>query len=105
MEDFEHMENIDENNKRPRFLLVLCILTISNAGLTLIQGLLSLVSGKPSESEIIAVNVQMSKSIDLLKEQKMVFLLVCQIKKYQTKYWYQLMIIPTKMSNFIEYIS
>ena len=97
MEDFEHMENIDENNKRPRFLLVLCILTISNSGLTLIQGLLSLVSGKPSESEIIAANVQISKSIDLLKEQKMDYW-IDVIKKVQimTEGMYQ---------NFTAYIS
>ena len=52
MEDeYQINESQEENTERPRFLLVLCIITILNAGLKLVNGLLSLFSGKPSEAE------------------------------------------------------
>ena len=99
MEDFELKQTDDknENRKRPTFLLVLCILTISNTSITIINGLFSLVGGKPSEREITDVNLQMSKSIDLLKEQKIDYW-IDVIKKVQimTEAMYQ---------NFTAYVS
>ena len=83
MEDeYQINESQEENTKRPRFLLVLCIMTISNTVLTLVNGLLSLISGKPSEAEIAEANSQISKSLDLLIDQKM-FYWVDVIKKVQ----------------------
>ncbi len=52
MEDFALKQSNEENKKRPTFLLILCILTVSNASITIINGLFSLVGGKPSESEV-----------------------------------------------------
>ncbi len=47
MEDeYQINENQEENTERPKFLLVLCIMTICNAGLTLVNGLFSLFSAK-----------------------------------------------------------
>lgn len=97
MEDFEQIQVPEENTKRPVFLLVLCILTISNAGLTIINSFFSLVGGKPSESEIAEVNVQISKSMDLLQEQKMYYW-IDVIKKVQ-------IMTDAMFHNFMTYIS
>jgi hypothetical protein len=83
MEDeYQIKEYQEENTERPKFLLVLCIMTILNAGITLVNGLFSLFSGKPSEVEIAKVNSQISKSLDLLIDQEMYYW-VDVIKKVQ----------------------
>jgi len=98
MEDeYQINEYQEENMERPKFLLVLCIMTISNTVLTLVNGLLSLISGKPSEAEIAEVNGQISKSLDLLIDQKM-FYWVDVIKKVQ-------IMTEAMYTNFIAYIS
>ncbi len=74
MEDeYQINEYQEENMERPKFLLVLCIMTICNAGLTLVNGLFSLFSAKPSEAEIAKANSQISKSLDLLIDQEMYY--------------------------------
>ena len=74
MEDeYQINESQEENTERPRFLLVLCIMTILNAGLTLVNGLFSLFSAKPSEAEIAKANSQISKSLDLLIDQELYY--------------------------------
>jgi len=67
MEDeYQINEYQEENMERPKFLLVLCIMTICNAGLTLVNGLFSLFSAKPSEAEIAKANSQISRSGNVL---------------------------------------
>ena len=69
MEDeYQINEYQEENTERPKFLLVLCIMTILNTGLTLVNGLFSLFSAKPSEVEIAKANSQISKKIENLHE-------------------------------------
>jgi len=69
------MENNQlENNqeeKRPTFLLVLCILTFVNTGLTILGGISGMIKGSPSTAEIKQSKVQMAKSLEQLEQLKM----------------------------------
>ena len=58
-------------------------MTILNAGLTLVNGLFSLFSGKPSEAEIAEANSQISKSLDLLIDQEMYYWVDVITKKFK----------------------
>jgi hypothetical protein len=98
MEDeYQINEYQEENTKRPKFLLVLCIMTICNAGLTLVNGLFSLFSVKPSEVEIAKANSQISKSLDLLIDQELYYW-VDVIKKVQ-------IMTEAMYTNFMAYIT
>ena len=98
MEDeYQINESQEENTERPRFLLVLCIMTILNAGLTLVNGLFSLFSAKPSEAEIAKANTQISKSLDLLIDQELYYW-VDVIKKVQ-------IMTEAMYTNFMAYIT
>ena len=71
MNEVDNHVNFDEpiiQEKMPKFLLVLLILTLINTGLAILGGITGLLMGKPSEKEILASKVQMAKSIVELKK-------------------------------------
>ena len=66
MNEVDNTVSFDEpiiQDKMPKFLRVLVILTLVNTGLAILGGISSLIMGKPSEKEILASKVQMAKSI------------------------------------------
>jgi hypothetical protein len=74
----EQLDNKEQDVKRPTFLLVLCILTFVNTGLTVLIGLMGMLNGKPSPEEIKAGKVDLAKSID-------------QLEKLNVDYWVDLL--------------
>jgi len=63
------LEN-NEQEKRPTFILVLCILTFINTGITILGGISGMLKGSPSAAEIKASKVQMAQSLDQLEKLK-----------------------------------
>ena len=66
--EYNQLENNQEEEKRPTFLLVLCILTFVNTGFTILGGISGFISGPPTKEEIKESNVQMAQSIDQLEK-------------------------------------
>lgn len=62
------IDNAQREEKRPTLLLVLCILTFINTGLTIITSLVQLVAGPSSEEQMLAEKVQLTKSANELKD-------------------------------------
>ncbi len=69
--EYNQLENNQEEEKRPTFLLVLCILTFVNTGITILSGIVGMISGPPSAEEVKVSNVQMAQSIDQLEKLNM----------------------------------
>jgi hypothetical protein len=69
--EYNQLENNQEEEKRPTFLLVLCILTFVNTGITILSGIVGMISGPPSAEEVKESNVQMAQSIDQLEKLNM----------------------------------
>lgn len=67
MEFDNQIETFQEQNERPSFLKVLCILSFISTGLGLVSGLINLLSGPFNEEEMVEQKVQMMKSIDELR--------------------------------------
>ena len=76
--EYNQLENNQEEEKRPTFLLVLCILTFVNTGFTILGGISGMISGPPSKEEIRANNVELAKSIE-------------QLEKVNLDYWVDLL--------------
>lgn len=66
-ESFELDQTTENQNKRPQFLKVLCILSFIFIGISLIGGLIGLFGGKTSEEEMINQKVEMVKAADEMK--------------------------------------
>ena len=62
------LDNLSEEQERPGFLTVLCVLSFISTGFALLSGLFSIFSGPSSEEEMLEVKVQMTKSISEMKE-------------------------------------
>lgn len=62
------IDNTQPEEKRPTLLLVLCILTFINTGLTILTSLVQLVAGPSSEEQMLAEKVQLTKSANELKD-------------------------------------
>ena len=64
------IDNINEENQpRPRFLTVLCILTFIATGISLITGIFNLlITGKQSEEAMLDTKVQMTQSINEMRD-------------------------------------
>lgn len=70
--DFDNqIDNFQEQEERPSFLKVLCILSWISTGIALISGLFNLVTGPFSEEKMLEQRVDMMKSIDELKTLEM----------------------------------
>lgn len=61
--------NIDESQKRPNFLKVLCILTFISTGLSLVFSLLSLSSGRLPAAEMLREKAQLLKMSSTLENE------------------------------------
>jgi hypothetical protein len=71
MNEVDNHVNFDEpiiQDKMPKFLRVLGILTLVNTGLAILGGIFSIAAGKPSEKEILASKVEIAKSIVEMKK-------------------------------------
>lgn len=66
--EYNQLENNQEEEKRPTFLLVLCILTFLNTGITILGGISGMISGPPTKEEIRANNVELTRSIEQLEK-------------------------------------
>lgn len=91
----EQLENNEQDVKRPTFLLVLCILTFVNTGITVLMGLMSMIKGKPSPEEIMAGKVDLANSID-------------QLEKLKVDYWVDVLkrldaMTDAMYANFVAY--
>lgn len=62
-EELDYTEETDRT-ERPKFLLVLCILSFVYIGWSLITGLISLVSGPMGEEELLNMRVELTKSMN-----------------------------------------
>ncbi len=71
MEFDNQIDNFQEQEERPSFLKVLCILSWISTGIALISGLINLVTGPFSEEKMLEQRVDMMKSIDELKTLEM----------------------------------
>src|SRR5574343_109523 len=71
MEFDNQIDNFQEQEERPSFLKVLCILSSISNGIALISGLFNLVTGPFSEEKMLEQRVDMMKSIDELKTLEM----------------------------------
>lgn len=67
-EDILGNENAYNNEPRPVFLKVLCILSYVFIGYSLLENVLKLVSGPASKDQMQAQKVQLLKSVDQFKE-------------------------------------
>ena len=93
--EYNQLENNQEEEKRPTFLLVLCILTFVNTGFTILGGISSIISGPPSKEEIKAANVELAKSIE-------------QLEKVSLDYWVDVikriqLMTEAMYANFVAY--
>jgi hypothetical protein len=71
MSEFGKIDEIEQRPKRPRFLTILCILTLVNTGLSVITSMLSLLHGPISEDEMLEQRVQFLKSADEMRTMDM----------------------------------
>lgn len=93
--EYNQLENNQKEEKRPTFLLVLCILTFVNTGFTILGGISSIISGPPSKEEIKAANVELAKSIE-------------QLEKVSLDYWVDVikriqLMTEAMYANFVAY--
>jgi hypothetical protein len=93
--EYNQLENNQEEEKRPTFLLVLCILTFVNTGFTILGGISGIISGPPSKEEIKAANVELAKSIE-------------QLEKVSLDYWVDVikriqLMTEAMYANFVAY--
>ncbi len=71
MSKFNEMGSWEPNVKRPTFLTVLCILTLINAGLSMISSFISVLHGPISEDEMMEQRVQFLKLSDEMRTMDM----------------------------------
>lgn len=64
------MENelTQQEEKRPTFLVVLCILTFINTGLNILTSLVQLISGPTSEEQLLQEKVELTKAANEMKD-------------------------------------
>lgn len=67
------MENelTQQEEKRPTFLVVLCILTFINTGLNILTSLVQLISGPTSDEQLLAERVELTKATNEMKDSGM----------------------------------
>ena len=93
--EYNQLENNQEVEKRPTFLLVLCILTFVNTGITILSGIAGMISGPPSAEEVKETNVQMAETIS-------------QLEKVNLDYWVDVikriqLMTESMYANFVAY--
>ena len=101
------MEELNESNegqlmaKRPKFLLVISILSFVNIGVSILTTILAMISGKPNADELEAAKLQFASSQDQLAT-------LAQSEKVDMSYWSDILtkleIMTNNMyANFIAY--
>jgi hypothetical protein len=71
MSELYEIDALEPKMNRPKFLTVLCILTLINAGLSIISSFLSLLHGPISEDEMMEQRVQFLKLSDEMRTMDM----------------------------------
>jgi len=92
--EYNQLEN-NEQEKRPNFILVLCVLTFVYTGLTILGGISGIISGAPSKEEIKNESVGMAESIQ-------------QLEKLNLDYWVDVikriqLMTEAMYANFVAY--
>jgi hypothetical protein len=83
MEEFEQAlegQEVQINPKRPKFLLVISILSFVNIGMTVLTSLFGVLGGKPSEEELETAKLQFAESQEKLDA-------LAQGEKIDMSYW------------------
>lgn len=62
------IDHTQQEEKRPTFLAVLCILTFVNTGLNILTSLVQLISGPTSDEQMLAERVELTKATNELKD-------------------------------------
>lgn len=68
MEEMDQLAIEDSEKRRPRFLLVLCILSFVYIGWALISGVISLMAGPMNEEEVLTFRVELTKQMSEMRE-------------------------------------
>jgi hypothetical protein len=104
MEEFEQVlegQEVQINPKRPKFLLVISILSFVNIGMTVLTSLFGVFGGKPSEEELETAKLQFAESHEKLDA-------LAQSEKIDMSYWSEILTKMEIMSdnmyaNFVAY--
>lgn len=87
MEELNEMNEGQVIEKRPKFLLVISILSFVNIGMTVLTSLFGVLGGKPSAEELEAAKLQFANSQEQLET-------LAQSEKVDMSYWSEIL---TKM--------
>jgi hypothetical protein len=101
MEELNEMNEGQVIEKRPKFLLVISILSFVNIGMTVLTSLFGVLGGKPSAEELEAAKLQFANSQEQLET-------LAQSEKVDMSYWSEILtkleIMSDNMSaNFVTY--
>jgi hypothetical protein len=101
MEEFEQVLEGKEIPKRPKFLLIISILSFVNIGITILTSLFGALGGKPSAEELEAAKLQFAESQQKLDS-------LAQSEKIDMSYWSEVLTKLETMSdnmyaNFVAY--
>jgi hypothetical protein len=101
MEELNEMNEGQVIEKRPKFLLVISILSFVNIGMTVLTSLFGVLGGKPSAEELEAAKLQFANSQEQLET-------LAQSEKVDMSYWSEILTKLEIMSdnmyaNFVTY--
>jgi hypothetical protein len=101
MEEFEQVLEGKEIPKRPKFLLIISVLSFVNIGITILTSLFGVLGGKPSAEELEAAKLQFAESQEKLDS-------LAKTEKIDMSYWSEVLTKLETMSdnmyaNFVAY--
>jgi hypothetical protein len=101
MEEFEQVLEGKEIPKRPKFLLIISVLSFLNIGITILTSLFGVLGGKPSAEELEAAKLQFAESQEKLDS-------LAKTEKIDMSYWSEVLTKLETMSdnmyaNFVAY--
>lgn len=101
MEEFEQVLEGNEIPKRPKFLLIISILSFVNIGITILTSFFGVLGGKPSSQELEAAKLQFAESQEKLDS-------LAKSEKVDMSYWSEVLTKLETMSdnmyaNFVAY--
>lgn len=101
MEEFEQVLEGKEIPKRPKFLLIISVLSFVNIGITILTSLFGVLGGKPSAKELEAAKLQFAESQEKLDS-------LAKTEKIDMSYWSEVLTKLETMSdnmyaNFVAY--
>jgi len=92
MEELNEMNEGQLIEKRPKFLLVISILSFVNIGMTVLTSLFGVLGGKPSAEELEAAKLQFANSQEQLET-------LAQNEKVDMSYWSEILTKMEMMSD------